>query len=338
MSLPLGERVGIAFSGGLDTSVAVAWMREHGAVPCAYTADLGPVRRAGHRRPSPAGPTSTAPSWPGWSTAARRSSRRASPRSRAAPSTSAAAGRTYFNTTPLGRAVTGTLLVRAMREDDVSIWGDGSTFKGNDIERFYRYGLLANPNAAHLQAVARRRLRRGARRPAPRCASGWPSTTCRTATAPRRRTPPTPTSGAPPTRPRRSSTSTSRWRSSSRSWACGSGTTPSRSRPRRSSSVRAGPPGGDQRRRVRRPGRRWCSRRTRSAAGTGSACPTRSRTGSSRRRAAASTRRPAWRCCTSPTSGSSTPSTTRTPSRPTTTRAAGSAGCSTRAAGSTRRR
>ena len=74
-------------------------------------------------------------------------------------------GRAYFNTTPLGRAVTGTLLVRAMHEDDVQIWGDGSTFKGNDIERFYRYGLLANPDAAHLQAVAGRRLRHRARRP-----------------------------------------------------------------------------------------------------------------------------------------------------------------------------
>ena len=55
-------------------------------------------------------------------------------------------GRQYFNTTPLGRAVTGTMLVRAMHDDDVNIWGDGSTFKGNDIERFYRYGLLANPD------------------------------------------------------------------------------------------------------------------------------------------------------------------------------------------------
>ena len=74
------------------------------------------------------------------------------------------AGKTYFNTTPLGRAVTGTLLVRAMHDDGVDIWGDGSTYKGNDIERFYRYGLLVNPNAAHLQAVARRRVRRRARR------------------------------------------------------------------------------------------------------------------------------------------------------------------------------
>ena len=109
--------------------------------------------------------SSTAPRSPGSSTARPRSSRRVSAPSRAAPSTSARAASTYFNTTPLGRAVTGTLLVRAMKEDGVDIWGDGSTYKGNDIERFYRYGLLANPRAAHLQAVARRRLRHRARRP-----------------------------------------------------------------------------------------------------------------------------------------------------------------------------
>ena len=76
----------------------------------------------------------------------------------------ASAGRVYFNTTPLGRAVTGTMLVQAMRRDDVSVWGDGSTYKGNDIERFYRYGLLANPQL-RVQALARPGLRRGARRP-----------------------------------------------------------------------------------------------------------------------------------------------------------------------------
>ena len=145
-SLPKGERVGIAFSGGLDTSVAVAWMRENGAdVRAPYTADLGqydepdmsgvPGRAAAVRRRDR----------PRASTAGRSWSRRAWPRWRAAPSTSGPRGRTYFNTTPLGRAVTGTLLVRAMQADDVNIWGDGSTYKGNDIERFYRYGLLANP-------------------------------------------------------------------------------------------------------------------------------------------------------------------------------------------------
>ena len=145
-SLPVGERVGIAFSGGLDTSVAVAWMRDKGAIPCTYTADIGqydepdidgvPGRALRVRRRDRPRRRLQARSW----------SRRAWPRWPAAPSTSAPAGRAYFNTTPLGRAVTGTMLVRAMHEDGVDIWGDGSTFKGNDIERFYRYGLLANPD------------------------------------------------------------------------------------------------------------------------------------------------------------------------------------------------
>ena len=159
-SLPVGERVGIAFSGGLDTSVAVAWMREKGADPVHLHRRHRAVRRARHQRRARAARCSTAPRSPAPSTAAASWSRRAWPRWRAAPSTSApAAGRT---STPRrsGRAVTGTMLVRAMHEDGVYIWGDGSTFKGNDIERFYRYGLLANPDAAHLQAVARRGLRR----------------------------------------------------------------------------------------------------------------------------------------------------------------------------------
>jgi argininosuccinate synthase len=142
--LPVGERVGLAFSGGLDTSVAVAWMREKGAVPCTYTADLGQ-----YDEPDIA-------SVPG------RAGAYGAELSRMVDCTNAmveeglvalvcgafhirTGGRTYFNTTPIGRAVTGTMLVRAMREDDVLIWGDGSTYKGNDIERFYRYGLLANP-------------------------------------------------------------------------------------------------------------------------------------------------------------------------------------------------
>jgi argininosuccinate synthase len=143
-SLPVGERVGIAFSGGLDTSVAVAWMREKGAVPCTYTADLGQYDE------------DDIDSVPG------RAEQYGAEISRLVDCKTAlveeglsaiacgafhirSGGKTYFNTTPLGRAVTGTLLVRAMQEDGVSIWGDGSTFKGNDIERFYRYGLLANP-------------------------------------------------------------------------------------------------------------------------------------------------------------------------------------------------
>ncbi|MEI7723085.1 MAG: argininosuccinate synthase [Actinomycetota bacterium] len=144
-SLPVGEKVGIAFSGGLDTSVAVAWMREKGAIPCTYTADLGqydetdidsvPVRAKEY---------------------GAEISRLVDCKSSLVEEGLAAiacgafhirsGGKQYFNTTPLGRAVTGTLLVRAMLQDKVEIWGDGSTYKGNDIERFYRYGLLANPN------------------------------------------------------------------------------------------------------------------------------------------------------------------------------------------------
>ncbi|MDJ1114023.1 argininosuccinate synthase [Microbacterium dauci] len=143
-SLPVGERVGIAFSGGLDTSVAVAWMRDKGAVPFTYTGDLGQYDE------------DDIESIPG------RALQYGAEGSRlidckpmmveeglVALSCGAfhirSGGRTYFNTTPIGRAVTGTMLVRAMKEDGVDIWGDGSTYKGNDIERFYRYGLLANP-------------------------------------------------------------------------------------------------------------------------------------------------------------------------------------------------
>jgi argininosuccinate synthase len=143
-SLPAGERVGIAFSGGLDTSVAVAWMREHGAVPCAYTADLGQYDER-----DVASIPDRALSY-GAELARLVDCRKLLVEEGLVAIMCGAfhvrsAGRTYFNTTPLGRAVTGTLLVQAMRADRVSIWGDGSTFKGNDIERFYRYGLLANP-------------------------------------------------------------------------------------------------------------------------------------------------------------------------------------------------
>ena len=144
-SLPVGEKVGIAFSGGLDTSVAVAWMKSKGATPCTYTADLGQYDEKN---------IETVPD---------RAKEYGAEIARLVDCKSAlveeglaalacgafhitTAGRAYFNTTPLGRAVTGTLLVRAMLADNVLIWGDGSTYKGNDIERFYRYGLLANPN------------------------------------------------------------------------------------------------------------------------------------------------------------------------------------------------
>ena len=144
-SLPKGERVGIAFSGGLDTSVAVAWMRANGAIPFTYTADLGQYDE------------------PNIATVPDRAKQYGAEGARLIDCTTAlveeglaaiacgafhirSGGKQYFNTTPIGRAVTGTLLVRAMMEDNVSIWGDGSTYKGNDIERFYRYGLMANPN------------------------------------------------------------------------------------------------------------------------------------------------------------------------------------------------
>jgi len=143
--LPVGQKVGIAFSGGLDTSAALHWMKERGAIPYAYTANLGQ------------------PDEPDYDDIPRRAEAYGAEKARlidcraemvaegiAALQCGAfhitTAGMTYFNTTPLGRAVTGTLLVVAMKEDDVHIWGDGSTYKGNDIERFYRYGLLANPN------------------------------------------------------------------------------------------------------------------------------------------------------------------------------------------------
>jgi argininosuccinate synthase len=143
-SLPVGERVGIAFSGGLDTSVAVAWMRDKGAVPCTYTGDLGQPDE------------DDIESIPGRALEYGAEVSRLVDCRRALVEEGFGAlacgafhirsgGRTYFNTTPIGRAVTGTLLVRAMKEDGVDIWGDGSTYKGNDIERFYRYGLLANP-------------------------------------------------------------------------------------------------------------------------------------------------------------------------------------------------
>jgi len=143
-SLPKGERIGIAFSGGLDTSVAVAWMRDKGGIPCTYTADLGQYDES-----DIAGVPARAKQYGAEIARAVDIKPQLVAEGLAALACGAfhirSGGRTYFNTTPLGRAVTGTLLVRAMQSDDVNIWGDGSTFKGNDIERFYRYGLLANP-------------------------------------------------------------------------------------------------------------------------------------------------------------------------------------------------
>jgi argininosuccinate synthase len=142
-SLPVGERVGIAFSGGLDTSCALAWMREHGAIPYAFTADLGQPDEPN----VDAIPTQA--KLYGAEDAVLVDCKDALARAGLEALQCGAfhiqtAGKRYFNTTPLGRAVTGTMLVRAMAEHDVEIWGDGSTYKGNDIERFYRYGLLVN--------------------------------------------------------------------------------------------------------------------------------------------------------------------------------------------------
>ena len=144
-SVPVGQKVGIAFSGGLDTSAALRWMKNKGALPYAYTANLGQPDESDYdaipRRAMEYG---------------AENARLIDCREQLVTEGFAAiqagafhistAGQLYFNTTPLGRAVTGTMLVAAMREDGVNIWGDGSTYKGNDIERFYRYGLLANPN------------------------------------------------------------------------------------------------------------------------------------------------------------------------------------------------
>src|ERR671922_575070 len=143
-SLPAGQKVGIAFSGGLDTSAALLWMRANGAIPYAYTANLGQ------------------PDEPDYEDIPRKARSYGAEKARLVDCRAqlvaegiaaiqcgafhiSTAGSTYFNTTPLGRAITGTMLVVAMREDGVEIWSDGSTYKGNDIERFYRYGLLVNP-------------------------------------------------------------------------------------------------------------------------------------------------------------------------------------------------
>lgn len=143
-ALPVGQKVGIAFSGGLDTSVAVAWMKGKGARPCTYTADLGQYDEKNIQ-----GVPDRAKEY-GAEIARLVDCKTALVEEGLAALVCGAfhittAGKAYFNTTPLGRAVTGTLLVRAMLADDVLIWGDGSTYKGNDIERFYRYGLLINP-------------------------------------------------------------------------------------------------------------------------------------------------------------------------------------------------
>ena len=144
-SLPIHQRVGIAFSGGLDTSAALHWMKQKGALPYAYTANLGQPDEADYDEIPKKAMQYGAEKAVLVDCRAQLVAEGIAALQAGAFHVSTA-GVTYFNTTPLGRAVTGTMLVTAMRDDGVSIWGDGSTYKGNDIERFYRYGLLANPS------------------------------------------------------------------------------------------------------------------------------------------------------------------------------------------------
>lgn len=315
-SLPAGQRVGLAFSGGLDTSVAVAWMREKGAIPFTYTADIGQPDE-----PDIAGVPGRAMAY-GAEAARLVDCRPQLVEEGLAALTCGAfhirsAGRYYFNTTPLGRAVTGTLLVRAMLEDEVNVWGDGSTFKGNDIERFYRYGLLANPalkiykpwlDAAFVDELGGRHEM-----------SQWLGAR----DLPYR----DPTEKA-------YSTDANIWGATHEAktlehldiglesvepimgvkfWD----PTVEIDAEDVTVAFRHGRP-------VAIDGETFDSdvdlvlAANAIGGATGSGCPTRSRTASSRPSRAASTRRPAWRCSTSPTSGCSTRSTTRTPWRPTT--------------------
>jgi argininosuccinate synthase len=222
-SLPVGQKVGIAFSGGLDTSAALHWMKQKGAIPYAYTANLGQ------------------PDETDYDEIPRKALEYGAEKARlidcrgplvregiAALQAGAfhitTAGVPYFNTTPIGRAVTGTMLVAAMKEDDVHIWGDGSTFKGNDIERFYRYGLLVNPglkvykpwlDAAFIDELGGRA----------EMSAFMQRTASPTRCPPRRPTPPTPTSWAQPTKQKTWSIFLPPSRSSFPSWARPSGAT-----------------------------------------------------------------------------------------------------------------
>src|SRR6201998_4638967 len=144
-SLPIGQKVGIAFSGGLDTSAALHWMKQKGAAPYAYTANLGQPDESDYDE-IPRKALEYGAEKAGLIDCRGALVREGIAALQAGAFHITTAGITYFNTTPIGRAVTGTMLVTAMKEDDVNIWGEGSTFKGNDIERFYRYGLLVNPD------------------------------------------------------------------------------------------------------------------------------------------------------------------------------------------------
>ena len=220
-NLPKGQKVGIAFSGGLDTSAALLWMKHKGALPYAYTANLGQPDETDYddipRKALAYG---------------AEKARLVDCRRQLAHEGIAAiqcgafhistGGITYFNTTPLGRAVTGTMLVAAMKEDDVNIWGDGSTYKGNDIERFYRYGLLTNPALKIYKPWLDQTFidELGGRKEMSEFLIAHASTTrCRS----RRPTAPTAICSAPPTKPKTWSTSTAASASSTPSWAWRSG-------------------------------------------------------------------------------------------------------------------
>ena len=300
-SLPAGHKVGIAFSGGLDTSAALHWMREKGAIPFAYTANLGQ------------------PDEQDYDDIPRRALQYGAEKARlidcrlqlvsegiAALQSGAfhisTAGVPYFNTTPLGRAVTGTMLVIAMKEDDVHIWGDGSTFKGNDIERFYRYGLLANPNLKIYkpwldqqfidELGGRKEMSEYMQRAglayrmsvekAYSTDSNILGATHEAKDLERLNT------GIKIVQPIMGVAS---WRADV-------------AVPAETVSIRfdEGRPVCPEQRQLRRIPSTSCWRPTPSAAGTAWGCRIRSRTGSSRRRAGASTRRPAWRCSSSRTS------------------------------------
>ena len=278
-------------------------MRAKGAVPCTYTADIGQ-----YDEPDIAGVPGRAFDYGAEIARAIDCKGPLVEEGLAALACGAfhvrSGGRAYFNTTPLGRAVTGTMLVRAMHEDGVDIWGDGSTFKGNDIERFYRYGLLANPDLRiykpWLDAAFVQRAR-------------WPPRDEPVADRPPAALPRLRREGVLHRRehlgrhPRGQDAGAPRCLAGDRRADHGRPLLgPGRHHRARGrhDPVRPRPPGRRERHGVRR--RRscaWCRRSTRSADVMGSACATRSRTASSRPSRAASTRRPAWHCCSSPTSG-----------------------------------
>ena len=336
-SLPKGERIGIAFSGGLDTSVAVAWMRDKGGIPCTYTADLGQ-----YDEPDIAGVPARAKQY------GAEIARAVDIKPQLVEEGLAALACGAFHIRSGGPDVLQHHAAGPRRHRHVAGAGDAGRRREHlgrrlDLQGQRHRAVLplrpaGQPRAAHLQAVARRRLRPGAgraRRDEPVAHRPRPAVPGlgREGVLHRRQHLGRDARGQDARAPRRVPGDR---RADHGREVLGPGGA-DRDRGRRG-HVRGRVPGGDQRQAVRRPGRPRAGGQRRSAAATAWACPTRSRTGSSRRSRAASTRRPGWRCCSPPTSGCSTRSTTRTPSPTTTPRAASSAGCSTRAAGSTRRR